>query len=1079
MKAVLFDLDGTLLDTLKDLHEAVNLTMDHYNYPRHTLDEVRQYVGNGLVKLVERSVPQELNLKETNRDLFDKIVETQKINYNKTQFNTTCPYEGIIETLTELKKAGIKTAIVTNKPDNNAKDLAQKFFGGLIDAVAGSEDNKPKKPNPYQVLKALEILEVNKKDAVFVGDSDVDIWTGKNSGLKTISCCWGFRSEKFLIQNGAQKIISKPVELLEIVLGKKNQVPQKIQGENLSGEIARELDFYRIREKISEYASTIEGKEFILNTEPTSDSKSIEKKKNLCRQWNSFATSLNIKGNKRIQSFPEIKQCLTLFNVQGTTLKQSELFALMEFCKSAEQIRNNIFEANKELGIPDLYKMAFNMPGLETPLNKIQNVITDDGQLKELPGIREIKKKIFSLQREVENAMKKYTSDSAMNNVLQSNVPAYRSDRVVLAVKSEKRSEIKGIIHEVSSTGQTVFIEPEEVVYASNQLTQAEFELEIETRKILTEITEQLREYNEDFHQALDTIVQFDFAQSSSRYMMETNGVYADNSPYGEIFLNAARHPLLGNKAVPVDIKISVGKKIVIITGPNTGGKTVTLKTVALFALLNQAGFPLPAGDGTKLPVFKKIFADIGDEQSIDQSLSTFSSHMKKIASAVENADEHTLILLDELGSGTDPLEGGAIAMAVLDELIQKKSYVLVTTHHGILKNYGWKIESCINASVEFDTANLQPTYKLHMGIPGESHAIEIASKNGMNESIISKACSYIQSEQADVSQLIKGLTEKNRELEKLLDQTKLEEIRLIEKDVKLKERILKLEQRELEIKEMEKTKSTDFLMESRKTLENLIRQIREGEITREKTLAAKKYISDLTDAIDLKDIELEENKKELESKNKKLEQEKLEAQKQIAANGMKISKASQHKLNSKKTGKKRMSNSEALAKAIAPEIISHEELKFEPGAEVIFNRQTGTLISLVKNGVWAVQFGSIKMNVKEKDLHLVKNGIPVSTKTNVSVELNGSSYISTEKPVYELRLLGMRMDEAIKALEKQLDLCAVNNFKNFSVIHGKGNGILQQAVHDYLSHYPGVKEFKFAAPEDGGFGKTYVEMNI
>lgn len=258
---------------------------------------------------------------------------------------------------------------------------------------------------------------------------------------------------------------------------------------------------------------------------------------------------------------------------------------------------------------------------------------------------------------------------------------------------------------------------------------------------------------------------------AAAKYQSEVHGVFAENydtEKESPLILNA-RHPLLAEKAVPVTINFMFGKKVMIITGPNTGGKTVTLKTVALFSLMNQAGFPIPADEGTRLPFFNSIFADIGDEQSIDESLSTFSSRMKNIALALENADEKSLVLLDELGTGTDPLEGGAIAMAVIDSLLEKNSFVLVTTHHGVLKNYGYTNSKCVNASVEFNSESLRPTYKLLVGVSGESHAIDIALNSGLPQNVVEQAKSYISNQQADVSSLIKGLTEKHIELEELI----------------------------------------------------------------------------------------------------------------------------------------------------------------------------------------------------------------------------------------------------------------------------------------------------------------------
>ena len=581
----------------------------------------------------------------------------------------------------------------------------------------------------------------------------------------------------------------------------------------------------------------------------------------------------------------------------------------------------------------------------------------------------------------------------------------------------------------------------------------------------------------------------FDSTFAAARWGAENLCNYAQNCEDGENppLLLQARHPILGEKAVPIDIKWLPGKNILIITGPNTGGKTVTLKTFALLSMLNQSGFPIPAADGTRLPIFNAIFADIGDDQSIDNSLSTFSAHMKNIAAAVKHADSNSLVLLDEFGGGTDPQEGGAIAMACLDSLIEKKAFVLVTTHHGSLKNYGYTNENCINASAEFDSASLTPTYRLVMGVPGESHALDIAKRSGLPGKIVEKAKSYITNQQADVSTLIRGLTQKHAELDRREKEFRNLENQQKEKILKLEQKDLNLRKKENEVKERENRSESRFLRETRKTLENLVRELREGEITREKTLKMRKFINDLTEDVELQEIALEEEKENLEEEEKALA-EKIENETKIAENGMKISSAiGKHASSSKKT-KKKLSNKDALKSAkatytdeevfnLAPRAKNAPKPKFEfcEGAEVLVGktRSRGTLLHEEKKGVWTVQLGSIRMSVKQKDMELIA---PANLSADYSVELkcddgNGS-------PVFELRLLGMREEEAIHALQKQLDLCAMTGFKSFSVIHGKGNGILQQAVQDYLSNYPGVKSFYYARPEDGGFGKTYVELS-
>ena len=454
----------------------------------------------------------------------------------------------------------------------------------------------------------------------------------------------------------------------------------------------------------------------------------------------------------------------------------------------------------------------------------------------------------------------------------------------------------------------------------NNELVQEEYHLQAEIRKILTELTADIRDLIPAFSAALKTMSLLDQTLSAARWGIEHRCVYALPCDKEPPLLLQARHPLLRENAVPIDIHFMEGKRVLIITGPNTGGKTVTLKTVALLAMLNQAGLPVPAAEGTRLPLFTAVFADIGDEQSIDQSLSTFSAHMKHIAAAIKHADKNSLVLLDELGSGTDPQEGGAIAMAVLDTLIEREAFILVTTHHGILKNYGYTNPLCVNASVEFDTDTLSPTYRLLMGVPGESHALDIAKRSGLPKAITQKAKSYLTNEQADVSSLIKGLTQKHAELAKLEKAATVTQQAIAQKMLKLDTKELKLRQKETDIKRREQRTESEFVRQTRKRLENLVRELREGEITREKTLSVKQFITDLSDEHAAREVALEQEEARLEADKTALAA-RAEKETALAENGMRITTKNGARTGSKKKTKRKLSNAEALANAKPAEI--------------------------------------------------------------------------------------------------------------------------------------------------------------
>lgn len=839
-----------------------------------------------------------------------------------------------------------------------------------------------------------------------------------------------------------------------------------------------QIDYYRIRDEIAEYCVSQEGKKNILEREPFKDIEEIEKNKNLSREWEKYFSK---NYSNPLFGWENIKNLLPIIKMNGSSLTLEQVNNLGHFILSVNNVKKAIENHKIELELTLLPEQIYQIPDLQDAEKKIFRVISTDGQMKELPEIVDIRKQIASLNSKIKTIMQGFTSNSKFHGVLESQVPVLRNGRQVLAVKASLQNRVPGIIHEVSQTAQTVFVEPQEAVLCSNELLQKEFELQAVIKKILTELTQSLQPSIPLFRDALPVMCLLDTTQASQRWGNEHNCCYAQNAINEPPMLIKARHPLLGEKAVPIDIKFMSEKKVLIITGPNTGGKTVSLKTFALLSMLNQSGFPIPAEEGTRLPVFSNVFADIGDDQSLDQSLSTFSGHMKNIAQAVKSATDKTLILLDELGSGTDPQEGTAIAMAVLDKLIEKKSFVLVTTHQGILKNYGYTNEYCINASVEFNQNTLSPNYHLLMGVPGESHALDIAKKSGLPSEICKAAQDYILTEQADVSALIRGLNKKHIELNKIQKQNEKLLSENQEKFEKLKKKELELRRKENELKKGKQQELNDFLIHSRRQLENLVRTLKEGEITREKTLAVKQFINDLT-----KNTEHLEQK--IEAEEEKLAKDEQDFAKQIASKN--------HHTSTKKT-KRKMSNSEALkyASPLVTQIENPDFPKksvaiktnavFEPGAYVIAgtNNSEGILIEETRKGVWQVQFGSVKMSVKQKDLKLSDNQERTLT-PSVSIdinskEVNGNIIVEKDipRPVFELRLLGMRSEEALRSLERQIDLCLLNNFLHFSVIHGKGDGILQQVVQDYLSHSSVVASFEFAPAEDGGAGKTYVTL--
>ena len=803
-----------------------------------------------------------------------------------------------------------------------------------------------------------------------------------------------------------------------------------------------QLDYKRIREQASALCVSEEGRSYFVSVTP------FTRKEDMCTaQALALCWTQVIQSHKKdvLQSWQPVKHLFSPLRVPGAVLETSQLYALGMFCRSVNNIKKTYTDADM------LGEYAKRLPDLLCAQNLIFNVIDTSGEIKDLPQIKEIRNSIAAIRKDIERVIKDYTVDSRFKDVLQSELPVLRSGRQVLAVKAERKTKIRGIVHEVSQTAHTVYIEPEEAVRKNNELVQEEFRLAQEIRRIIGALCASLVEFVKDFENALPLMLELDSAYACALWGVENKCIFAEDAENRPLALVQARHPLLGTHAVPIDVEFSQGARVLIVTGPNTGGKTVTLKTIALFLLLHQSGMPVNALQGTRLPFFTSVLADIGDEQNIDKSLSTFGARMKNIGEMLTKADKNTLLLLDELGSGTEAQEGAAVAMAVLDAFIQKGAFVLVSTHHGSLKNYGYTHRECVNASLEFCEHSLQPTYRVLMGIPGESHALDIAQKNGLPQRVVDKARLYMANGSADIAALIRGLNEKHAECETLYAQYVQKEKELYEKEKNFDKKKADLIQKEAELREKSAKEGSVFLAESRKKLENLVRILREGEINREKTLKVKAFIKELEQTI--------ENEKQ-------------------TAHHLKTESA-QKSIRHKNTAH----SDEATELHIGDYVYS-------TGLNI-----RGVIVAKAKKGEYLVQTGSVKIACKQKDLRVQQErahgiGSIVGIQGQAAVRditpaaaraFSNASFTheaaDTSRAVFELRLLGMHLEEALKALEKQLDLCVVQGLHEFSVIHGKGNGVLQQGVHECLKNYPANIEFAFAPPEDGGTGKTYVRF--
>ena len=794
------------------------------------------------------------------------------------------------------------------------------------------------------------------------------------------------------------------------------------------------LEFFRIAEIIAGYCKSEQARERCVQKQPMQDAAEIAAAKALGRDILRF---LQADEPLPIKTIPPLDSVIKQLHTDGVCLTIEELYAAGLLALQVGELKD--WAVKRKQAESAACTLIESIPPLPQTEQAVFSFIDKNGALRDIPALTVIQKKMQRIEADIEKTMRSYCTDESTKGMLQTPAPVLRNGRQVIAVRSNFKGRIKGIIHEYSQSGQSFYLEPESIVLRNNELMRAHAEYEQELHRLLLNISVQIAEEAESLADAYRLVLELDCAAAAARWAHAENGIFVPDTGASQYFyLQAARHPLLGAAAVPIDLKLTEEERILIITGPNTGGKTVSLKTAALFVLLNQTGWPVLAGEATRLPVFRYVGCAIGDEQSLDRSLSTFSAYMRTVGELLEVADEESLILLDELGSGTDPQEGGALAMAILDELFARRSRVFVTSHHGVLKNYAYRKSGCVNASVSFDETTLRPSYRIMMGIPGESRAVDIAEKNGLPPDVIHAARAYMADSSADAAALIKGLMEKHAQLAVFEREKEAAEKELKEKQRRSDLHALKLRQQELLLRSQGYKRLHDLFEQKRNEIENLVREIQEGALTHDKTSKLKQFFADFGQTL-------------------------AEEQAEIGAEQQDIA-AMQHTLQKpEQKPHERTQRGAASTQTLAE------------GMEVFIPHlhRRGVIIRKEKKN-WLVAVDTVKMTFPADKLEPIEQAAaPLRTpQVVVEAELHRES-----RPEFELRLLGMRLDEAEKHLQTQLDLALMHNMQEFSIVHGKGNGVLQTMVQEKLAAAPYIAEFFFARPEHGGTGKTIVRL--
>ena len=779
--------------------------------------------------------------------------------------------------------------------------------------------------------------------------------------------------------------------------------------------VLKTLEYDKILAMLKERASCCVSRELVDTMEPSGDFDTVERELKLTAE----AETLFYKtGRSPVDDFPDMRHCLERMHA-ALFLSTGELLGIAS-CLKAARIAKDILA--KEVGEESyLYNLAGLLITHRSAEEEINRCIINEDEIFDgaSPALARIRRAMRLANEKVREKLNSMIRSTAYQKYLQEPIITIRNGRFVIPVKQEYRQQVPGLIHDQSSSGATLFIEPSAVVELGNEYKKLLAEEADEIERILTELTAMLAPYADEIREDLNIMGQIDLIFAKAKLSRELNAVMPRLNRNNYVRIVRGRHPLIpADRVVPIDIWIGRDYRSLIITGPNTGGKTVTLKIVGLFALMVQSGIFVPANEGSEFPVFEHIYADIGDEQSIEQSLSTFSSHMKNIVGILDKADENSLVLLDELGAGTDPIEGAALAMSILEELNDRHCICVSTTHYSEIKAFAMTHEGMENASMEFDIDRLCPTYRLYIGIPGKSNAFEISSRLGLPNSIIDKAKGFLKGEDVRFEDIISSAQSQHRiaEEERKMAEEARAELEKLRADAERERRKLDEDRNRLQAKAKEDAKR--IVADTKREMEKLIVEIRS-----------------------IKDIDRSAADRVIQAARDTL-------------------RATETAVNEKEAIKKE-DNTKPPKTVRAGDTVN-----------IVTLDQKATVLSAPDSkGEVMVQAGVMKLNVKLKDIRLIEEK-KAAAPTSGKVGLGAGKQVGLE-----LDVRGMLVDEANIMVDRYLDDAYNAGLSEVNIIHGKGTGALRAGVQAFLKRHPLVKGYRMGSYGEGDAGVTVVTL--
>lgn len=783
----------------------------------------------------------------------------------------------------------------------------------------------------------------------------------------------------------------------------------------MNSKILKILEFEQITNRLSSLAITAPAKEKAANLKPKTDFDKVEKS---LKQTLALANLLRIKGQLPLTDFQDVKPSTKRLSVKAN-LNAQEFGNILLILSLASEINGFLEDLDEDIDLSAIDEILDKLVVPDTLFNQLKKSVDFDGEVLDgaSSALARIRHDIKSNEEEIKNKMDSYTKGNS-SKYLSEQIVTIRDDRYVIPVKQEYRGKFGGVVHDQSASGQTLFVEPEAVLNLNNRQQNLMAQERQEIRNILKHLSSMAREDIKNLNEIAFSLSELDFLQAKAKLAKEMKATEPSLSYDNSLYLRKARHPLIDpEKVVPNDIYLGEEFDTMLITGPNTGGKTITLKTAGLIQLMAQSGLFIPAEENSKVGVFKQVYADIGDEQSIEQSLSTFSSHINDIIAIMKNVNDQTLVLIDEIGAGTDPEEGASLAISILDFLRKKDAKIMVTTHYPELKLYGYNRERTTNASMEFDLKTLSPTYRLQIGIPGHSNAFAIARRLGMREDVVKNAQKLMKDEDSDINNMIERLNEQTKAATSARSrlETSLDRSQKLEK--KLQDALDWYNQRVQKQLDFAQERANEIVAKRRKKADQIIERLE----------------NERKNGVQIKENKIIDAKGELNS---------LERQAQNLANNKVLQR------------EKRRHNVSVGDKV-----------------KVLSYGQTGTITKKLSDHDYEVQMGIMKVKVSDRDVEK----IDAPKKQTPHVRATSALRRSTARS--ELDLRGQRYDEAMTNLDRYFDSVLLAGLDVVTIIHGIGTGAIRTGVWQYLRSNRHVKSFNYAPANQGGNGATIVQL--